>query len=463
MSTSRRDDTPDPFSSLLDEHYDNEQSSRRRRLNESSRLPRSHYPGDGLDFRRPVMSTSSNARAPSTNARSNPVVIDLTDEDGARESQGSERSNALSARNDRAPAASSRAHRLPRWGRDLIDFESSDDEEEDQDTSQLPGARYLALPGTRRPHRSTSRRHALEPSPLPDMDDDIEVLTTNTIPRPRQRTASRRSTPTLAQLRHPPRSVTPHLTSFDQPIDLTQDDDEEVIHIGTAQRGGVNRERPTTTANVGTRSLAERGFGVGNIANIIQRQGVDIGGRLMQRLGAFAGLDQELRAQQQAFDQFNHNHGHRHAHRPAGGAAAAPALGNLGGLRMGAMNGQGAMPIMMNYGMTAFDMGIEERHRPPTPKYSPPPEPEAGFTRSPLETEVVVCPNCGDELAMGDSDLKQEVWVIKSCGHVCSIHLLNVLNTSIVLTFNVGVLRRMCSESKQEGKQEGQRQDACYR
>jgi pre-mRNA-processing factor 19 len=85
---------------------------------------------------------------------------------------------------------------------------------------------------------------------------------------------------------------------------------------------------------------------------------------------------------------------------------------------MGVMNGQAAMPIMMNYGMTAFDMGIEGGNRPPTPKYSPPPEPEAGFTRSPEENEVVVCPNCGDELAMGDSDVKQEVWVVKGCGHV---------------------------------------------
>ena len=77
------------------------------------------------------------------------------------------------------------------------------------------------------------------------------------------------------------------------------------------------------------------------------------------------------------------------------------------------------MPVMMDYDMTGFDMGLGG-NRPPTPKYSPPPEPEKGFTRSPEEDEVVVCPNCGDELAMGDTDAKQKIWVVKTCGHVRS-------------------------------------------
>lgn len=76
---------------------------------------------------------------------------------------------------------------------------------------------------------------------------------------------------------------------------------------------------------------------------------------------------------------------------------------------------------MMNFDLVGFDMGIAGGNRPPTPKYSPPPEAEPGFTRSPAEEEVVVCPNCGDELAMGDNEVKQEVWAIKSCGHV-SLH-----------------------------------------
>ncbi len=74
---------------------------------------------------------------------------------------------------------------------------------------------------------------------------------------------------------------------------------------------------------------------------------------------------------------------------------------------------------MMDYAMTGFDMGIPGgRDRPPTPKYEPPSPAAKGFTRSPGEDEIVVCPNCGDELAVGDDELKQEIWVVKGCGHV---------------------------------------------
>lgn len=75
----------------------------------------------------------------------------------------------------------------------------------------------------------------------------------------------------------------------------------------------------------------------------------------------------------------------------------------------------------MNYAAPAFDMGLAGGNRPPSPKYEPPSDAAPGFTRSPEENEIVVCPNCGDELAMGQSDTKQEVWVIKACGHVSRI------------------------------------------
>jgi hypothetical protein len=265
-------------------------------------------------------------------------------------------------------------------------------------------------------------------------DDDIEVLTSHAAPRRQRRTASHRSTPAAAAPpTHAPRSLTPYPNGINEPIDLTQDDDDDVVHLDTRQREGLNREPPIPTANVGTHTFADRVGQLGNIANILREEGVNFGGRLMQRLNGFAGLDQELRANQQAFDQYHHNHGHRHhhhhhRHNQAGEAAAAP-VGNLGGLRIRAMNDQirvmnapRQMPLM-NYGITAFDLGIEGGNRPPTPKYSPPPEPAEGFTRSPGEDEVVVCPNCGDELAMGDNDVKQEVWAIKSCGHVSRVNL----------------------------------------
>jgi hypothetical protein len=80
-----------------------------------------------------------------------------------------------------------------------------------------------------------------------------------------------------------------------------------------------------------------------------------------------------------------------------------------------------------NYGMVGFDMGFgssepdEPVQRPPT-YTAPPPAPE-GFTRSPQENDALICPNCGEELCTGDSDLKKQVWMVKGCGHVRSLSL----------------------------------------
>ncbi|KAI9813564.1 MAG: hypothetical protein M1826_002477 [Phylliscum demangeonii] len=61
--------------------------------------------------------------------------------------------------------------------------------------------------------------------------------------------------------------------------------------------------------------------------------------------------------------------------------------------------------------------------RPPEP--SPDPA-RAGYTRTPTEQDMVVCPNCGDELTTGETEGKRQVWFVKACGHVycgdCAIH-----------------------------------------
>lgn len=55
--------------------------------------------------------------------------------------------------------------------------------------------------------------------------------------------------------------------------------------------------------------------------------------------------------------------------------------------------------------------------RPPVDTYkAPSPAPE-GFTRNAKEDEVVVCPNCDQELGTGD-ETKSQIWVVKKCGHV---------------------------------------------
>lgn len=77
---------------------------------------------------------------------------------------------------------------------------------------------------------------------------------------------------------------------------------------------------------------------------------------------------------------------------------------------------------------------------PPAPasSYKPPSPAPEGFTRSAGEDELVVCPNCEVELGTGDEQ-KQQVWVAKSCGHVCVSLPLRCLR---LLTCE-GVLRRM--------------------
>ncbi|KAF4212788.1 hypothetical protein CNMCM8980_000291 [Aspergillus fumigatiaffinis] len=49
--------------------------------------------------------------------------------------------------------------------------------------------------------------------------------------------------------------------------------------------------------------------------------------------------------------------------------------------------------------------------------YKAPSPPSEGFTRSAGEDDLVVCPNCDEELGTGD-ETKQQIWVAKPCGHV---------------------------------------------
>lgn len=71
----------------------------------------------------------------------------------------------------------------------------------------------------------------------------------------------------------------------------------------------------------------------------------------------------------------------------------------------------------LDFEVVGFDMG-QQRQRTATPTYEAPPAAPEGFTRSPAEDDVLVCPNCGDELCVGDTDLKKQVWILKACGHV---------------------------------------------
>ena len=79
------------------------------------------------------------------------------------------------------------------------------------------------------------------------------------------------------------------------------------------------------------------------------------------------------------------------------------------------------VPDQLNFLQAAFDYEQPSRPQPPlrTVSYEPPPPAKAGFTRSPAEDDILVCPHCNDELGTGEDEEKRQVWVIRSCGHVC--------------------------------------------
>jgi len=68
-------------------------------------------------------------------------------------------------------------------------------------------------------------------------------------------------------------------------------------------------------------------------------------------------------------------------------------------------------------GLDLFDRSSETPQIVQEP-YKAPPAAKEGFTRTYEEEDVILCPMCGDELAIGKDDTKQQVWVVKQCGHV---------------------------------------------
>lgn len=555
MAASHRDDSPD---SLFlppdrDPHYNNEHSTRRRRMQappERQRERVSHFPGDGLDLRRPVM---SNAREQSEDDRAEDdyvneadvgvaapaPVIDLTDEiEDGNEGMGWRGEAQRTGQGEvNMPAGSAHAtgrQRLPRFGREVIDVEvhnqdnlahfrpravDADDNDDDDVFADLPGANFLALPPRRsasgRVQYSTLRRPARLPSPPQEMDDEeIEYVGTRSFRYPQMRVPNRSNGPDdlPAPQAHyvRPRSVTPYPGEPHAPvaIDLTDDaNDDDVQFVNARRVAGVNRAQPDLNAGNRTEVGEPGGFGIGRLANILRDGGAAIGGRLAQRVQnmqnnnntPFGNLgDEELRARRARLEQQLQEsarrrdeemrelarlqaegergvrtpapprHRHRHHFVPR---VRQNANGTLRGYaRVGwqeagvprpAPYGLGNLNIggMMDYGLAAFDMGLggAADNRPPTPKYSPPPETDEGFTRNPGEDEIVVCPNCGDELAVGDEEAKQEIWVIKGCGHVSWNPFCLVIYQSIsVADFSPGILWRLRPTPRQDEEQEGQ-------
>lgn len=101
----------------------------------------------------------------------------------------------------------------------------------------------------------------------------------------------------------------------------------------------------------------------------------------------------------------------------AGQGPHAPPRRGRGHIHMGFLTPQ------LNFHAVGFDLGLDfgdsdEGPAPPPPTYNAPEKAPEGFTRSPQELDVLVCPNCGDDLCVGDSEQKRQVWIVKQCGHV---------------------------------------------
>ncbi|KAK0272203.1 hypothetical protein LTR35_013087 [Friedmanniomyces endolithicus] len=377
MSDSHLDPHASSSSSSLflpyDDHYNNEHTTRRPRLAlPPMRASPARFAGDGLDLRRPVMGNVTSAAAP---------VIDLTEEYTHNRSTGSVQ----------PPTSAVRASRLPRFGgRDIVDLQSEEGEHSRSLTTRQPRPQFSQL---RRPARIIRT-----PVPFADIDDDLEIVS--------ERTLSRQTSAVPVQ-----RSITPFPADLGTApfVDLTEDDD--VVLVSARQREvGVNAARP---GGLGEGAhTAHRAFGLGGIAGMLQQ-----GGRLAQRLGltGYHGNQHDLDHDFLPSMSPPLNAGpNEHVYRLRQAAAfPPPALpphpapaGQIGGL-----------PGALGYGDVGFNLGLAGGNRPQSPKYEPPSAPSEGFTRNPGEDETVVCPNCGDELAVCGDEIKQEVWVVKGCGH----------------------------------------------
>lgn len=370
--------------------------------------------------------------ARATEERAAPAeTIDLTGDGDSEEAPHAGTSRA-------ADSTSSRAQRLPRFERNIIDIDSSDNEEEPPQTRNMPGnftaddddGESLFMPQLPQrnypqdlapigPRRTISglRRHGFVRQPSPAMPlDDVEVVGS----RPISQVQSRRQTPNIMSGN---RSITPFPgENNNATIDLTQDDDDDVVFTEMRTLPGVNADRPAIGGRGnGVRDSPELygGHGLGRLAALMARTNRDLPDFVAFRDRFLA--ERQARAEdqldaarrrtldaQQRLNNLRDNLATQNEERMMNRRPARPPTLH----RLTALPGAD-----MEFGLAAFDLGLGMQ-RPPTPKYEPPAPAVEGFTRNPEEEEVVVCPNCGDELAMGDTEIKQQVWVVKPCGHV---------------------------------------------
>lgn len=283
--------------------------------------PPRRFPGDGYDYRMPVVSSDN--------------VIDLTDEDAGPSS---------ASREPPQPPRPRGRPRPPRFGREIIDIE--DEESEVAEPPDSPEIQFLSSQPAQQRNRT--------PFNVEDEDDDeVQFVSENPLP----------------------------------PLPPSQG--RMAIFEDPAYRARASRLRDIRERLLERREAEQRRSGRD-----------DAQFRRMERLFALSRA--------------------RTTPRPLT-SRPRPVL-QVGGREVGIHIGFVAPDL--NFGAVGFNLGFEDEPEavpPPAPTYNAPAAAPEGFTRSPQEKDVLVCPNCDDELCIGGSDQKRQVWLVKACGHVCTV------------------------------------------
>ena len=103
------------------------------------------------------------------------------------------------------------------------------------------------------------------------------------------------------------------------------------------------------------------------------------------------------------------------------------------------------LPGNLDFHIQGFQMEAVNRV-PSLPIYKAPPSPRLGFTRSPKEDQMIICPNCEHELAVGKNEVQRQVWVSKGCGHVSRTM---IMRHQSLLNSHEGVLWSVCTKQTQ--------------
>jgi hypothetical protein len=361
-----------------------------------SPLPPRRFPGDGFDYRRPVMSTNTRQLTAQTSTPT-PDVIDLT----------SDSDTTLTAAALTRRASSER--RTPR-------------------PHQVPSRRQADL-SRPRPHNARSSDLDvdldLQMSRAPLID--LEALVTDTVEPTIDRTEEEMNNDEelLALFRDPTSSpgfeITGERTVGPHPPRRRVSERRPTPYVPDQER---DRSDPPQLPPTIFQNLPH------GLANWFARAGSQPGvgdtvGRREQNIPLERGSTNIFSYTNGVFpsapnqDRRNPRHPHGQHQLPR-----LPALDTF-------------PPPRLNYEAQGFELiGTARSSSPPraTSPYKAPKAPAPGFTRKIEEDDIVVCPHCGDELGTGDSDLKQQIWVVKQCGHVslscepipCTIGLTNI-------------------------------------